>query len=126
MSISAPTEISRVPPTVNLDLYAGDGVGIKFTAKDSDGNPYPLDGAIAAQIKTKRTDVDPLATWGVDASQQSGGIVTLSLSGSDTASLIPEGKTTFGGVWDMQYTPTGSDPMTLLQGKVTCAADVTH
>jgi hypothetical protein len=118
--------ISRVPPIIDLELYAGDGIGIKFTMKDPAGNPWPLDGDVTSQVKNKRTDTDPLVSWTVDPSQFAQGIILISLTGTQTASLIPEGKQAFNGVWDLQYIPTGSEAMTLFQGKVTCDADVTH
>jgi hypothetical protein len=118
--------IERVPPVCDMDLYAGDGISISFTVVNSDQTPYPLDGVVTAWIKKKRTDGDPpLAEWSVDASQQDQGIVLLSLTGEQTEALV-NGSTTFTGVWDMQFVKSGGQPMTLLQGKVTCNADVTH
>jgi hypothetical protein len=119
-------DIKRLPPTINLELYAGDGTAMKFTLKDPDGNPWPIDGVITSQIKAKRTDEAALASWLVDESQQSDGVILLSLTGEQTAALIPSGKTRFVGVWDLQYVASGSEPQTLLQGKVTCDADVTR
>jgi hypothetical protein len=122
----ADIDISRVPPNVNLELYAGDGVAIKFTLKDSTGTAYALDGAVTAQIRTKRTDPDPIVSWTVDTTDGADGIVIVSLTGAQTASLIASGKTSFSGAWDMQYVASGAEPLTLLQGSVTCDADVTH
>ena len=119
-------EIKRVPPTMNLELYAGDGVAVSITSKDPDGSPWPFDGAWASQVKAKRTDDEVLASWTIDLSQQSAGVIVLSLSGEQTAALIPSGKSKFVGVWDLQYTANGAEPQTLLQGKVTCDADVTR
>lgn len=120
------SDVSRIPPTVNLELYAGDGVAIRFSLATTDSAAYPLDGVVISQIKAKRTDPDPLVSWNVDASELAQGIVTLSLSGDQTASLIPSGKTVFHGVWDLQYTPTDAEPVTFMQGNVKCEADVTH
>ena len=118
-------DVSRVPQNVNIDLYAGDGVGIRFTVVDSNGNPYPLDGVITSQIKAKRLDIAPLESWTVDNSQLAQGIVTISLTGAQTTALLA-GQKKFKGVWDLQYVPTGGEPLTLIQGKVTVDADVTH
>lgn len=119
-------EIKRVPPTINFELYAGDGTAMKFILKDPNGNPWPFDGAWSAQIKAKRTDATPIVSWAIDVSRAVEGIVTISLTGAQTASLIPSGKPKFVGVWDLQYVATGSEPQTFLQGKVTCDADVTR
>ena len=119
------SSIARVPPTLDLELYAGDGVAIQFTLTDSNGVVFPLDGVVTSQIKAKRSDTDPLVEWVVDEAGFASGVVTLSLSGEQTASLI-NGKPQFAGVWDMQYVPTGSEPMTFFQGKILCDADVTR
>lgn len=124
--MSTEVNVKRVPQTINLELYAGDGAAMKFTLKDPNGNPWPFDGEWTAQIKAKRTDATPIVSWAIDLSQQAEGIVTISLSGAQTASLIPSGKTKFFGVWDLQYVATGSEPQTFVQGKVTCDADVTR
>lgn len=118
-------EISRVPPTVDVTLYAGDGVAIRYTIRDTGGNPYPLNGLVTSQIKAKRSDLTPLLTWEVDDSNQASGVVVLSLSGEQTASLIT-GTKPFHGVWDMQFVAGEASPITLLQGKVVCKPDVTR
>lgn len=118
--------VSKEPQKINIVLYAGDGVGIKFTATDSNGAVVPLDGDVISQIRTTRSDADPLVTFAVDDSQFAQGIVVLSLTGEETASLISTPGTTFTGVWDLQYTPTGAEPITLVQGKVRCDPDVTR
>jgi hypothetical protein len=119
------TDVSRVPPTVNLTLYAGDGVAIRFTMVDTTGNPFPLDGLVTSQIKAKRTDPDPLATWAVDGTGLPDGVIVLSLTGAQTEALL-NNRNSFKGVWDLQFTPTGSEPVTLVQGTVECDADVTR
>lgn len=119
-------DISRVPKTLDLELYAGDGIAIRYTSVKTDDTPFPLDGLVASQIKAKRTDLEPLAEWAVDDSGKADGVVILSLTGEQTASLIPIGKSKFSGVWDLQFSPDGAEPVTFLQGKVTCDADVTR
>lgn len=128
MSVTDATtvDIKRVPPTINFELYAGDGAAMKFILRDPNGNPWPFDGIWTAQIKSKRTDNVPVVSWAIDTSLESEGIVTISLTGAQTASLIPSGRTRFVGVWDLQYVATGSEPQTFLQGKVTCDADVSR
>jgi hypothetical protein len=110
---------------VDLALYAGDGVAISFAVGYPNGTVYPLDGIIESQIRKNRTDTDPLVTWSVDDTDALDGVVTLSLTGEQTASLLA-GTQSFLGVWDLQFTPTGAEPMTFLQGQVQCAADVTR
>lgn len=119
------TLVTRVPEIINLELYAGDGAAIRFTLKDSDGNPFPLNGVITSQIKNKRVDTSPVLSWTVHDEDFATGIVVLSLTGVQTESLIVEGKP-FKGVWDLQYIETGAEPVTFVQGKVKIDADVTR
>lgn len=122
----ANTLVSRVPPVIDLELYAGDGVAIRFTIKNSDGTPFPLDGTITSQIRAKRTDVDATVWFDQDASQLMEGIFVLTLTGTKTQALIPTGKKSFSGVWDVQFEPWTAQPVTLIQGSVKCDLDVTR
>jgi len=119
--------ISLLPPQCNLALYAGDGVAIRLTVQYKDGTPYPLDGGtVYASIRHSRIDPDPpLLAFNVDTTDAAGGIVILGLAGADTQTLLG-GLATFSGVWDAQFQPTGADPKTLIQGTVSCVADVTR
>lgn len=121
----AETTISRVPKILDLELYAGDGIALRFKVTGVDDEPSPLDGVATSQIKGRRSDESPRLEWTVDDSEMATGIVVLSLTGEQTASLIVNGKT-FSGVWDLQYQATGAEPLTFVQGKVVCNADVTH
>lgn len=121
----AETVVSRVPEVMDLELYAGDGSTFRFSVTDANGEPFPLDGVATSQIRAKRKDPDPLLEWTVDESEMESGVFILSLSGTQTASLIKDGRT-FNGVWDLQYTATDAEPKTFIQGKVTCYADVTR
>jgi hypothetical protein len=120
--------IAFVPQTVNLTLYAGDGATVQLTVTDASGAPLPLTGAVTAQIRAARTDPDPAAAdFASDLSQGAQGIVLLTLTGADSAGLM-DGSTedAFTGVWDVEWTPQDAEPLTLLQGKVKVALDVTR
>ena len=52
-------------------------------------------------------------------------MVVLTLTGAQTALLV-DGTGSFRGVYDVQWTATGSEPATLVQGGVTCELDVTR
>lgn len=117
--------VSRIPEEIDLELYAGDGAAIKFTV-NSAGVAFPLNGVITSQIKVARADAEPLLTWNVDDSQLANGLVVIFLTGAQTASLISATGRNFRGVWDLQYTANGAEPVTLVQGKVKCNADVTR
>jgi hypothetical protein len=122
--------LSVVPQVLDLALYAGDGIRIRFTCKDSAGAPVDITGTVKAQIRVERLTPDPPITEFssnlVDAYQ---GVVILSLTGVQTKSLLDQptaAKGKFVGVWDVQWTPNASEPYTLCQGKVECVSDVTR
>lgn len=122
--------ISTQPQVVNLSLYAGDGVTIRFTCKNSAGAPVDLTGTITSQIRVQRLDADPaIVEFTANLVDAYKGIVVLSLTGDQTRELIDQptakaGK--FVGVWDVQWTPSTSEPYTICQGTVECVADVTR
>lgn len=118
--------ISYVPQTVDLVLYAGDGTSFSLTVTDPAKLPLDLDGTIIAQIRVERDSPDPpSAEFTVDLSDAVSGKATLSLSGADTQALVVD-DTKFVGFWDVQWTPTGAEPVTLCQGKVECLPDVSR
>jgi hypothetical protein len=123
--MAAPVKISLIPSSLDLELYAGDGVSLVFGLNDSDGNPLNVTGTVIAQIRETRADIDPSADFTADLTNGASGQVVLSLTGVQTGALIGQ-KQRFEGVWDMQWTKAGSEPVTVLQGKVTCDPDVTH
>jgi len=118
-------KISFVPENVDLALYAGDGAAVRLTVKDSLGNTLNVSGAVLAQVRNERTDATPLQSFTVDLSQGAAGIVRVSLSGTQTAALM-NGEDPFSGYWDVQWTGTAAQPITLVQGKVSCTRDVTR
>lgn len=117
--------ISLLPEQLDLALYAGDGAVLRFTVTDEDDAPVPLDGEVLAQIRKKRSDPEPLATFTPDMSDGATGVVVLSLSGQQTTDLAA-GAAKFSGVWDCQLTATDAEPVTLFQGKVECSLDVSR
>lgn len=124
--MAAPVKISLVPSELDLALYAGDGVSLVFTLNDANGQPLNITGAVLAQIRIKRSDDAALADFAADLTNGAAGEVVLSLAGTQTASLIVGDIDQFKGVWDMQWTKNGGEPVTVLQGALTCDADVTR
>ena len=118
--------IDLQPEVVDLVLYAGDGVDLPLTCTDGAGAPIDITGAVTAQIRAARLTPDPpVAAFSVNAADAYQGKIILSLTGEQTAQLA-NGSDRFSGVWDVQWTPAGSQPRTLVQGKVECVADVTR
>lgn len=118
-------KISLLPDKLDLALYAGDGVSIKLTITDNAGTPIPVTEGITAQIRETRLDAEALADFNFDVNEFEPGIVILSLNGVQTASLITT-EDKFKGVWDVQWQAENQEPITLVQGKVECDADVTR
>jgi hypothetical protein len=110
-----------VPQSVNLELYAGDGAAVRITVRDTSGQTIPVDGAVEAQLRDERDSASAIADFAVDTAEAAQGIVRVSLSGAQTAPLGD-----FSGFWDVQWTPSGEEPVTIVQGKVKCSRDVTR
>lgn len=125
----AKLSVSYIPQTVDLSLYAGDGPTFTLNVKDPDGVAIPLTGTMSAQVRKVRHAADPPdAEFEVDLTGGATGVAVLKLTGEQTEalfSLAVAGKN-YVGVWDLQWTPEGEEPVTLCQGKVECSADVTH
>lgn len=114
------------PPILDLSLYAGDGPTFQVVIKDPLGAAVPLTGSMEAEIRLEYDDADPpLAAFTIDDSLFDDGIAILSLTGAQTQSLVT-GNEKFEGVWDLEWTATGSEPLTLCKGKVECSPDVTR
>lgn len=120
-------KINLQPPTLDLSLYAGDGISFRLICTDDDDQPVDVSGEVKAQIKVSRVRTDdPLADFAADMTQAPEGIIALSLTGEQTQDLITDSSGKFTGVWDVQWTKTGEEARTLCQGKVECYADVTQ
>jgi hypothetical protein len=120
------SKISLVPDSLDLALYAGDGATIKLTVIDNASAPLIVDGEVIAQIRRKRLDSEALLAFAVDLTEGSDGVVFISLTGEQTASLIVDNKPSFTGVWDVQWRKTGKEPITLVQGAIGCVANVSR
>ena len=118
--------LTYVPQTVDLVLYAGDGTSFRLTVTDPAKDPLPLTGTMIAQIRAERDSPDPpSAEFTVDLTDAADGVAVLKLSGTDTQALVVD-DVKFVGVWDVEWTPTDAEPVTLCQGKVECMPDVSR
>jgi hypothetical protein len=117
--------ITYDPQILDLMLYAGDGATVRLVVTDSTGAPLNLTGSMKAQIRVDRTTPNPpKLSFTIDLTRAVEGIATLTLTGIQTQGLVTTEK--FVGVWDLEWTATGKQPVTLCQGKVECALDVSH
>jgi hypothetical protein len=120
-------QINLRPVVWNLLLYSGDGFSVSIACVNAN-LPVDMSGSVTAEIRADRLHPSdpPLASFDVSMVDAYLGIVTLSLSGAQTDALVVDGTDKFVGVWDVQWTPAGKEPRTLVQGAVECVADVTH
>jgi hypothetical protein len=123
--MSTPETIDLTPDELDLVLYAGDGVRLPLAITDSNTDPVNITGTVRAQIRANYAALTPIATWAVDMSDAANGNLVLTLDGTDTQLLVTLGKK-FKGVWDVEWTPSGGQPRTLLRGKVECDPDATR
>lgn len=126
---SIKASINLQPQVLDLDLYAGDGVSLRFTCLDKDQEPVDVTGTVRAQIRTARLDTDPpIVTFAVNVTDAYIGIVVITLTGDQTQELLDAAATPgrFTGVWDLEWDAADDEPRTLCQGAVSCVADVTR
>lgn len=123
-------QINLWPEILDLLLYAGDGVSLKLLCTNGNNAPVDITGSVKAQIKLNRISTDaPIVEFAANMIDAYQGIILLSLTGDQTKLLIADPSVTHGkfvGVWDLQWSPAGAQPRTLLQGTVECVADVSR
>jgi len=121
------SQLMLAPATVDLEIYQGDGVSIQITATDASGAAMNVTGTTIAYIRQNRTDTGtPTLAFTVDTTNAATGILLLSLTGAQTATLSSGTNDPWRGFWDVQWTVGGGQPLTLVKGKVACDQDVSH
>lgn len=122
--------INVQPQTLDLALYAGDGLSFRLICKDKNNAPVDITGEVTAQIRKTRTAADPpIVEFAVSLVDAYLGIVALSLTGDQTTELSEHSSSKAGkftGVWDIEWDPADSEPRTLCQGNVECVSDVSR
>ena len=114
-------KIDLTPAILDLALYAGDGSDFQVNFMDEDGAPIDVSDLIwTAQIRKTRT-AEIAYDLEIDNSDAASGYITIHISAETTRSL-PK-----ASVWDLQNTSVARpEPVTVLQGSVTCEQDVTR
>lgn len=111
-----PGEITALPQTVNLSLYAGDDFYMNLTVTNPDGSPADLSQAtVLAQIRSAANLV--LATF---SSNVVGNVIELHLTSGASAGLPAS------GVWDCQITTPLAGVTTLAGGTVSVTPQVSQ
>jgi hypothetical protein len=115
---------SFIPESMDVYAYAGDPVTVQLTVSD-EGEPLALTGTVEAQIRKRRADPDPpVAEFNV-AVDVAAGVVLLGLTAATTTAL-GAANGGFLGEWDCQWFPPAAEPLTLIQGRISCKKDVTR
>lgn len=91
-----------------MTIYRGASFILSITVQDSDGNPVDLTGATArAEVRSRAAksatlilDLAPAIT------NAAGGVITINVSGDDTAALEPG-----AGKWDLVVETAGGDTL---------------
>ena len=106
------------PGKLNIKTSRGDTVAVPITIQEG-GSPANLTGrTYAAQIRKSRASATAV-TVTVDTTGAASGQLVLRLTAADTATLSGEYQ------WDLQQTQGGT-VRTILEGRWTFGADVTH
>lgn len=123
----AKPKISLLPDTLDLAFYAGDGANIQLTVTNPDTTPIPLDGEVIAQVRPNKLSDIVSANFAVDLTNAAMGVILLSVTGEQTTAMLgPSRQSVFRGMWDVQWDPEDQEPITLIQGRVECYADVSR
>lgn len=105
----------------DLKIEQGATFALEIVCKDDAGAVLPLTGCVAAaQVRYKISDASPAATFTTYV-DEANGIVTLSLSASDTSGL----SRTYG-VWDANIEWPGGSVQRLVEGAVEISLEVTR
>jgi hypothetical protein len=113
-------KIDMSPAVLDLVLYAGDGSTFAINFVDDDDQPIDVSYMNwAAQIRKTRKSEDAQQLE-IDDSDAVNGIVLMHISAEVTRSLSRSSQ------WDIQGNLTGEDPITLIQGSISCKLDVTR
>jgi hypothetical protein len=115
--------ITFQPSTLDLKLYAGDGFGVAFKFADkATGDPFPVAGVWAAEVRAPASAADALTSFAIDDSAAATGVIAISLTGDQVRTIMASTEAT----WDLQQTEPGAEPRTWYRGRITAGQDVTR
>ena len=116
-----PEKIDVSPAILDLVLYAGDGTHFQVKFTDDAGAVIDVsDLSWTAQIRKTRTS-DVAFDLEIETTDAANGLITVHISDEVTRALPKSGQ------WDLQSTSVSDpEPLTILQGAVTCNQDVTR
>lgn len=90
-------------PTYNITVSGSDDFSETFTVKDENGSAINLTGETwTASVKRKVTDTSAALSFTVDGTNYASGEVTITLTDTQIATLLPAGVNRFAGVWSLK------------------------
>lgn len=118
--MTANSKVDLTPAILDLALYAGDGEDFQIVVKDEAAQPIDVSHLVwTAQIRKTRASTTA-SNLTIDMTSAGTGVIKIHIPASITNVLAKLGQ------WDLQYTNGSGDPVTILQGSVTCSQDVTR
>jgi hypothetical protein len=113
-------DLAQLPGELNLTIYRGDTTNFQVTVTDSvTGDPMVLPTTgWRSQVRVLRSSDDVLFSVTVDATDAATGVLGLSITGTDTASVTVD-----SAFWDLENTDTDR---TYLAGKVRLKGQVSR
>jgi len=106
-------------------LVSGEPNGLSFRVV-ADGEPMDLTGAtLRCMARHRPGDDAPAMTAAATITNAAGGLVLLVWPGDQISALLTDVES-WRGVWDLEVTLPGSDPVTVCGGTLRAGLDVTR
>lgn len=116
------TEVELLPAVLNLSIYAGDDLTMRFTFTDPEGAPVDMTGTWAAHVRATADAPDPpLAEFDIDDIDADVGVLVAQLDGQATRPLVG-----ITAVWDLQQALDDGTVRTTHRGSIDVTEDVTR
>lgn len=120
-----PFKVDLTPDRLDLAFYAGDIGDFQISFVDADNAPIDVSSYTwQSQIRAARSSDSPVVL-AVDVTEATLGIIVVKIPATLTRSLVSDAMSAVQQ-WDIQCYLPGTDPITILQGSVTCSQDVTR
>ena len=118
-------DVTNVPvPEQDVTLYTGDTFSLALSVVDSTGTPQDQSGYVwTAQLRDQPGGT-MLETFAIDMSNAAGGVVTISLTPTQTTALLTASPLVTEAWFDMKRSASGGIT-TMLRGKVSIEQNVT-
>jgi hypothetical protein len=114
--------LNAIPPTLDLNVYAGDDVTITLTIEEPGGFPYDLTGTLLAQIR-KAHGQEVVGLFTINVPDPPTGVCYLTLTDDMTRALGVDGGR---HSWDLELTDGSDIITTIVKGALSTSLDITQ